>query len=89
VPPYGATDEATVKGAKEAGFDTVLWDIDPQDWRNPSPSAMANTTIATLRSGDVILMHDGGGDRAQTVTLLRTILDHLKAKGIAARPLCR
>ena len=89
VPPYGATGEDTVKRAKEAGFDTLLWDIDPQDWRNPSPSAMGDTTIATMRSGDVILLHDGGGNRAQTVTLLRRILDHLKAKGIAARPLCR
>lgn len=84
-PPYGATDANTRQYAADQGYAIVLWDIDPQDWRRPGAKVIADHVIRSVYPGAIVLMHDGGGDRAQTVQALETVLRELSAQGYAFR----
>ncbi|MEO8115950.1 MAG: glycosyltransferase, partial [Phenylobacterium sp.] len=59
--------------------------IDPDDWKKPDPSHIVNTTIArladTVRPGQVVLLHDSGGDRSRTVAALPALIDAIRAHG--------
>ena len=58
----------------------IGWDIDTEDWRKPGSDAIAQA-IKSATPGDVILMHDGGGDRSETVEALKEALPYLKKQG--------
>jgi peptidoglycan/xylan/chitin deacetylase (PgdA/CDA1 family) len=58
----------------------VGWDIDTEDWKRPGAEAIAQA-ILSVQPGQVILMHDGGGDRSQTVEALGTALPQLVEQG--------
>lgn len=80
-PPYGSTDANTRQYAADLGYATVLWDVDPQDWRRPGTEAIADHVISHVFPGAIVLMHDGGGDRTQSVAALEIILRELSAQG--------
>ncbi len=82
-PPYGAMSSQTRPWAAEAGLDVVLWDIDPQDWARPGVDAIVGSVVDYARPGDVVLFHDGGGNRDQTVAALEQILAQLSDRGFA------
>ncbi len=69
--------------AAEAGLEVVLWDIDPQDWARPGVDSIVRSVIDHVRPGDVVLFHDGGGNREQTVAALERILDQLSDRGFS------
>ena len=58
----------------------IGWNVDTEDWRRPGAQAIADR-IMSAQPGDVVLMHDGGGDRSQTVEALKIALPQLKAQG--------
>lgn len=58
----------------------IGWDIDTGDWARPGAEAIAQE-IKSATPGDIILMHDGGGDRSQTVKALQETLPYLKEQG--------
>ncbi len=58
----------------------IGWNIDTEDWRKPGVDAIVQRLLS-VKSGDVVLMHDGGGDRSQTVEALSIALPQLKAQG--------
>jgi osmoprotectant transport system substrate-binding protein len=80
-PPYGATDDNTRAWAQEKGYRVMLWDIDPQDWALPGAQQIADTIIQHARPGAIVLSHDGGGNRSQTVDAYRIALPQLAAQG--------
>lgn len=80
-PPYGATDANTRPWAQELGFTTVLWTIDPQDWALPGAQQIVDHILANAYPGAVLLSHDGGGNRSQTVDAYRVALPQLAAQG--------
>jgi peptidoglycan/xylan/chitin deacetylase (PgdA/CDA1 family) len=80
-PPYGATDDNTRQYAAELGMAIVLWNVDTQDWRRPGVQAIANHLLSHAKPGVIILMHDGGGDRSQTIEALKTALPQLREQG--------
>src|SRR5438874_716552 len=82
-PPYGAIDDGVATRLTERGLTPMLWNVDPADWTKPGTAAVAGRVIAGLRPGAVVLMHDGGGDRSQTVGALNTILDAIEQRGYA------
>ena len=86
-PPYGGINTTVKQRAKALGKDLVVWDIDSRDWTKPGTAAIARRVLAGVHNGSVILMHDGGGNRSQTVAALPTILKTLKAKGYGFRTL--
>ena len=58
----------------------IGWDVDTMDWSRPGSDAIAEV-ILSVQPGQVVLMHDGGGDRSQTVEALRTALPQLVEQG--------
>ncbi len=87
-PPYGATDATTYQMAGELGLDVSLWTVDTQDWMRPGVDAIVNHILGNASPGAIILMHDGGGDRAQTIEALRVVLPQLRARGYVFEALC-
>jgi peptidoglycan-N-acetylglucosamine deacetylase len=59
----------------------MLWNVDPQDWRQPGTKAISDHILSHVFPGAIVLMHDGGGDRTQSVAALEIILRGLSAKG--------
>jgi peptidoglycan/xylan/chitin deacetylase (PgdA/CDA1 family) len=80
-PPYGATDGNTSTWAAQLGHQVMLWDIDPQDWAIPGAQQIADTIISYAYPGAIVLSHDGGGNRSQTVDAYRIALPELAAQG--------
>jgi peptidoglycan/xylan/chitin deacetylase (PgdA/CDA1 family) len=88
-PPYGTIDAASAYRVRALGLRLVLWDLDSNDWRRPGAGAIAGRVLGRVRSGAVVLLHDGGGNREQTVAALGRILPALSARGFRFSPLCR
>jgi cellulose synthase/poly-beta-1,6-N-acetylglucosamine synthase-like glycosyltransferase/peptidoglycan/xylan/chitin deacetylase (PgdA/CDA1 family) len=95
-PPYGidhqpetASEIQMLPIPQSMGYIIVGARVDPHDWGEvnggapPSASTVVQRVLhdATLGKGNIILMHDGGGDRANTVAALPQIIDGLRAKG--------
>ena len=79
--PYGATDAGSRARASGLGLRTVLSTIDPQDWRHPGASVIADDVVNNVRPGSIVLLHDGGGDTSETLAALETILPALSSLG--------
>ena len=88
-PPYAAMNEHTRDLAAELGKSIVLWSVDTQDWRRPGAEQIASHVMTNVRPGSIVLMHDGGGDRSQTVEALATVLEGLTGRGYEFDVLCR
>ncbi len=86
-PPYGATNQRVKSAVRHRKLTLTLWDVDPRDWRKPGAATIAQRVIARARPGAVILLHDGGGSRSQTVQATRQILRTLGKKGYTFRSL--
>lgn len=80
-PPGGAVDGALIARAAAQGMSTINWDVDPRDWSTPGTGAIAGNVIGHARRGSIIVMHDGGGPRGQTLDALPTILSHFRHRG--------
>jgi cellulose synthase/poly-beta-1,6-N-acetylglucosamine synthase-like glycosyltransferase/peptidoglycan/xylan/chitin deacetylase (PgdA/CDA1 family) len=87
-PPYSATPDA-VDAAQERELARVvgrryyiaLADYDSQDWQRHGVASIVAHATPRGDEGGVIMLHDGGGDRAQTVAALRELIPHLRARG--------
>jgi peptidoglycan/xylan/chitin deacetylase (PgdA/CDA1 family) len=80
-PPYGATDANTRPWAEQLGYRVVLWTIDPQDWALPGTQQIINHILTHAQPGAIVLSHDGGGNRQQTLDAYRVVLPQLAAQG--------
>ncbi len=80
-PPYGSRTPQVLEWLAGAGMTTVLWDVDGRDWAAPGVPAITSEIRAATRNGSIILMHDGGGDRTQTVEALPVVLEDLLGRG--------
>src|SRR3954447_7602658 len=87
-PPYAAdtspskiTELIPLQLAQDLGYLVVLENIDPQDWARPGADIILQRVKQQRRDGSIILLHDAGGDREQTVEALPKILDYLKTRG--------
>jgi peptidoglycan/xylan/chitin deacetylase (PgdA/CDA1 family) len=88
-PPFAAVDAASADRVRALGLRLVLWDVDPDDWLRPGARTIAGRVLGRVRPGDVVLMHDGGGDRSQTMAALEQVLATLSARGFRFDALCR
>ncbi|SNY59196.1 bifunctional polysaccharide deacetylase/glycosyltransferase family 2 protein [Paractinoplanes atraurantiacus] len=87
-PPYSSTpdalddsDMAALRQAGLQGYLTVLNDLDSQDWQRPGAEAIARHATPANGAGAVVLMHDAGGDRSQTVAALDLLIPRLQQRG--------
>jgi peptidoglycan/xylan/chitin deacetylase (PgdA/CDA1 family) len=80
-PPYGAYSPSVVRTAGSLGLATVLWDVDPRDWALPGSRAIRQQVLAQVRPGAIIVSHDGGGPRGETLAAYPSIIASLRARG--------
>jgi peptidoglycan-N-acetylglucosamine deacetylase len=80
-PPYGAVDARITEDAGLLGLHTVLWSVDPRDWTDPGAGAIAWRVLTAVRPGSIVILHDGGGYRAETVQALPLIIGVLLRRG--------
>jgi cellulose synthase/poly-beta-1,6-N-acetylglucosamine synthase-like glycosyltransferase/peptidoglycan/xylan/chitin deacetylase (PgdA/CDA1 family)/spore germination protein YaaH len=91
-PPYFGDAEpstprevAPLLEAQRQGYLTVGLRIDPDDWKKPDPDHIVRTTLDRLQDtnhvGQIVLLHDSGGDRSRTVQALPRLIDELRANG--------
>jgi peptidoglycan/xylan/chitin deacetylase (PgdA/CDA1 family) len=79
-PPYGSYDDATFTELKRLGMLMVLWTVDSQDYRRPGVRQVVDRIVSGAKPGAIMLLHDGGGDRSQTVAAIPRIVKRLRAK---------
>lgn len=80
-PPYDGVNSRVVSTASSLGLRTVTWSVDPTDWMLPGTRAIVARVLAGVRPGSVVLLHDGGGYRGETVRALPTIIRTLRRRG--------
>lgn len=82
-PPEGYFNKKIVALAKENGYRVILWSWtqDTRDWANPGVKAIINKVLKNAKSGDIVIFHDCGGDRSQTIKALGPVIEGLKEKG--------
>ena len=80
-PPYESFDPTTVRLLRGDRMLMVLWSVDTRDFSRPGVGAIVATTFAEVRPGAIVLMHDGGGPRAQTVAALPRVIRGLRRRG--------
>ena len=80
-PPYGIAPAGVVGVVRSLGLLTIQWDVDPADWSRPGASVIAQRVLSAVRPGSIVIMHDGGGDRSETVGALGTIVPTLVGRG--------
>ena len=79
--PYGVWPPAVFSYCAQAGLTPLAWSVDPRDWSRPGTRAIVRDILSGTRAGSIILEHDGGGNRSQTVTALTIWLPRLLDKG--------
>ena len=85
-PPYGATNATVQRILSQLGLRQVLWSVDTRDWSRPGITHIVKTaTGPQVRAGTIVLMHDGGGNRSQTVAALPQIITTLQHQGYVIR----
>lgn len=80
-PPYGDYDQSVIDTARSLGLATVLWNVDPTDWALPGTSAIEERVLAQVQPGSIIISHDGGGPRGETLAAYPSIIRRLRARG--------
>jgi peptidoglycan-N-acetylglucosamine deacetylase len=80
-PPYGSFDRRTVAIARRLGMLVVMWSVDSEDYTRPGRRAIVRRVLAGARPGAIVLLHDGGGPREQTVAALPAVIRRLRRRG--------
>jgi peptidoglycan-N-acetylglucosamine deacetylase len=80
-PPYGSFNQTTFALLHQMHMLMVLWSVDTDDYEQPGVEVIVHRALEGAAPGAIILMHDAGGDRAQTIAALPTIIAALRKRG--------
>ncbi|HEX6389261.1 MAG TPA: polysaccharide deacetylase family protein [Solirubrobacteraceae bacterium] len=80
-PPYGAWDADTRAVTRRRGMAIVLWNVDSRDYKRPGVKRIVRNVVDAVRPGSIVLMHDGGGERTQTIKAIAKIVYRLRRRG--------
>jgi peptidoglycan/xylan/chitin deacetylase (PgdA/CDA1 family) len=80
-PPYGSYNATTMRELRAMHLLMVLWSIDAGDYLRPGTGQIVRHVLAGARPGAIVLLHDAGGDRSQTIAALPLIISKLRARG--------
>ncbi len=80
-PPGGLFNATTVSTLRQHRMLAVLWTVDTGDFTRPGTAAIVDRAVNGAKNGAIILMHDGGGDRSQTLAALPEIIRRIRARG--------
>jgi peptidoglycan-N-acetylglucosamine deacetylase len=79
-PPYGLFNNPTMAILRRLHMLMVMWSDDPADWSRPGTKAIIARVLARARPGEIVELHDGGGDRSQTAAALPKIIAALRRR---------
>jgi peptidoglycan/xylan/chitin deacetylase (PgdA/CDA1 family) len=79
--PYGIVNRTVLARAQRLNMPVIMWNVDSRDWAKPGAPKIARRVLKNVKDGSVVLMHDGGGKRSQTVAALKIILPQLQKRG--------
>ncbi|HEX3733190.1 MAG TPA: polysaccharide deacetylase family protein [Mycobacteriales bacterium] len=88
-PPYGYVNDQLRERAADKGFSIALWDVDTKDWKRGPVPDIVHEVESHAETGNIILMHDGGGNRSHTVAALEIVLRDLTAQGWSFESICK
>jgi len=80
-PPYGRRLPHVMRAAEKVGLEAIMWSVNPRDWSLRTASEVEKRVLRCARGGDVILMHDGGGDRLHTIEATDRLIGRYKNEG--------
>jgi peptidoglycan/xylan/chitin deacetylase (PgdA/CDA1 family) len=80
-PPYGYYDSSVARTAASLGMATITWEVDPSDYALPGSAAIRARVLAQVRPGSIVISHDGGGPRGQTLAAYPGIIQALRSRG--------
>jgi peptidoglycan-N-acetylglucosamine deacetylase len=83
-PPFGLTDRRLEDAVAARGLTTVLWDVDPRDFEEPGAEAIRDRTLAAIRPGSIVLLHDDRPELAPTAAAVDALLGRLTRRGWSA-----
>jgi peptidoglycan-N-acetylglucosamine deacetylase len=81
-PPYGSFNATTLSELKRLHLLMILWSTDTSDYTRPGVPAIVQSALAGAHPGAIILMHDAGGDRSETIAALPAIIEGLRKRGL-------
>jgi peptidoglycan-N-acetylglucosamine deacetylase len=81
-PPYGSFNANTFRELKRLHLLMILWSTDTGDYARPGTPAIVQRVLAGAHPGAIVLMHDGGGDRSETIAALPAIVHGLRERGL-------
>jgi peptidoglycan-N-acetylglucosamine deacetylase len=76
--PGGAFSSGTIAIARSLGMKSLMWNVDPRDWTMPGTEAIIDNVLRHTHHGSIVLSHDAGGDRSQTLAAYRMIIPSLR-----------
>lgn len=79
-PPGGAYNDIVTAEAGRHGYTTILWSIDPGDWRRPSVEQVVNNVMSKIEPGSIVLLHEGQYP-LPTPAAISIIIDRLREQG--------
>ena len=79
-PPGGAYNETVMAQALQRGYTTILWSVDPGDWRRPSVAQVVDNVMKNVEPGSIVLLHDGQYP-LPTPEAIGIIIDRLRTQG--------
>jgi peptidoglycan/xylan/chitin deacetylase (PgdA/CDA1 family) len=79
--PGGNVTPALLQRAGSLGFATIQWDVDPRDWATPGTVSIYDNVIANADDGAIVIQHDGGGNRSETLAALPVEIAALRRRG--------
>ena len=80
-PPYGMWNDTTKAITRKRGMPMILWSVDSEDYERPGVDQIVKTVMREVAPGAIVLMHDAGGDRTQTVAAIPKIVRRLRKQG--------
>jgi peptidoglycan/xylan/chitin deacetylase (PgdA/CDA1 family) len=80
-PPYGLWNATTLSLLKKYRMLMILWSVDTADYQVPGRDVIVDRALAGAKPGAIILLHDAGGNRSQTLAALPQIVRGLRARG--------
>jgi peptidoglycan/xylan/chitin deacetylase (PgdA/CDA1 family)/sulfur carrier protein ThiS len=82
-PPGGGWSDRVVAIASSLGCRVVLWSVDPRDWApGRTAKGIVRSVLSHVEAGSIVIMHDGGGNRAATIKALPRIIRGIRRKGL-------
>jgi len=79
-PPGGAYNDNVLAEAKKRGYTTILWSVDPGDWRRPTVDQVVDSVMTNVKPGSIVLLHDGQYP-LPTPEAIGIIIDRLRQQG--------